>query len=106
MSVLWGMAIDLGNLEGQFSETSLIYLPRDLAYERLKEHTGQDFGWDASLWRAWLLAHGEIPPSPTANLAPETLKAMARFTRVTNNNNYPGVQVVAGRYESLWQAYG
>jgi hypothetical protein len=29
--------------------------------ERLRESTGQDFGYDASQWRAWLTNDGRIP---------------------------------------------
>jgi hypothetical protein len=32
------------------------YLPKDVAYERLKKMTGQDFGSDIERWEAWVEA--------------------------------------------------
>jgi hypothetical protein len=31
-------------------------LPRDRAYELLKEWTGQDFGYNVATWEAWIIA--------------------------------------------------
>jgi hypothetical protein len=30
------------------------YLPRDIAYEKLKAMTGQDFGFDTEVWETWV----------------------------------------------------
>ena len=36
------------------------YMPRELAHERLKQLTGQDFGFNVDEWRTWLAAQGLI----------------------------------------------
>jgi hypothetical protein len=30
-----------------------LYLPRETAFNRLKQLTGQDFGYDAEAWKKW-----------------------------------------------------
>jgi hypothetical protein len=33
---------------------SHLHCPREIVYEELKRHTGQDFGYDIKAWRQWL----------------------------------------------------
>lgn len=48
------------NVEGKVPEEALHYVNRDYARRRLIEITGQDFVYDAELWRQWLKDHPEI----------------------------------------------
>ncbi len=46
--------ICLDNLEGKIPETDpMFYASKEVAYEALKDWTGQDFGYDADAWRQW-----------------------------------------------------
>lgn len=45
------------NLEGKV-RGGRAYLPKQEAYRKLKQLTGQDFGDDAPAWRRWLIAQG------------------------------------------------
>ena len=48
----------LVNLAEQMpSRFTLGYMTKEDAYERLKEMTGQDFGYDLDAWKAWLRKH-------------------------------------------------
>jgi hypothetical protein len=44
----------LMNLEESISSSRREYLPKHVAYEQLKQRTGQDFGYDVHAWRIWL----------------------------------------------------
>jgi hypothetical protein len=46
--------LELGSLDGTMSPHNLGYVPKDRAYELLRQETGQDFGYDVKLWREWL----------------------------------------------------
>jgi hypothetical protein len=49
------------NLEQIFAKEQLReYLTREEAYKLLKEHTGQNFGYDAEAWREWLQSQGKL----------------------------------------------
>jgi hypothetical protein len=49
------MAGLLKNLKGEIpSYMRREFIPKEAAYERLKEITGKDFGMDAQLWEAWI----------------------------------------------------
>ena len=37
---------------------------REMAVKRLREWTGQDFGFDAKKWREWLEHNGSVPSRP------------------------------------------
>lgn len=52
----------LANLGGLLPPTALYYLPKEEAYRRLKELSGQDFGHDYKLWEKWGLEHDEFLP--------------------------------------------
>lgn len=41
------------NLEGTFPHDLPYYSSKKEAYERLKEITGEDFGYDGKAWRDW-----------------------------------------------------
>jgi hypothetical protein len=45
------------NLAGEIAQGRREYLPRERAYELLREWTGQDFGYDIAQWRAWIRSH-------------------------------------------------
>jgi len=45
------------NLEGKIEPGSPAYLPKEDAYGRLKQWTGQDFHYDVQAWRTWLKEH-------------------------------------------------
>jgi hypothetical protein len=42
------------NLEGKIKEGRREFLPRQEAYEKLKQLTGQDFGYEVLRWRDWI----------------------------------------------------
>lgn len=44
----------LKNMSGTMDRDRLDYLPKDEAYQHLKEDTGQDFGYDLERWMEWL----------------------------------------------------
>ncbi len=46
------------NLEEKIGKGRREYLNRDAAYEKLKDLTGEDFGYDAEKWRMWIKEHG------------------------------------------------
>ncbi len=46
------------NLQQKIEKGRREYLPRDAAYEKLKDLTGEDFGYDAEEWRTWIKKHG------------------------------------------------
>ena len=49
----------LSNLEQKFPEHfGRLYMPKEKAYERLKQETGQDFGYDVEAWRKWFRENG------------------------------------------------
>jgi hypothetical protein len=48
------------NLGGRVPEGALHFVNREYARQRLREITGQDFGYDQELWRKWLDNHPEI----------------------------------------------
>lgn len=56
MTRLRPFQILLMNLDEKISSSNIkIFLPKEKAYEILKEKTGQDFGYDVSEWRLWLI---------------------------------------------------
>lgn len=44
----------IANLEGRLREGMWGYMSKEHAYARLKELTGQDYGYDGKGWRAWI----------------------------------------------------
>ena len=45
----------LWNLRGDFEEgDGMAYIPKEKAYEELKQKTGHDFGYDSEAWENWL----------------------------------------------------
>jgi hypothetical protein len=50
----------LSNLKGELPETSLHYLPREDAYDKLKRFARQDFGYDHKLWEQWGRENGHL----------------------------------------------
>jgi hypothetical protein len=54
--------IALLNLCNAISVKSANYMPRDVAYDWLKNHTKEDFGYDANAWEQWGKAHDEFYP--------------------------------------------
>jgi hypothetical protein len=49
------------NLKQEIPRGRREYLPKELALERLKKWTGQDFGHDVAAWERWLAEHGDAP---------------------------------------------
>jgi len=47
----------LKNLRQEIRPGRREYLTKEQAYEQLKYHTGQDFGYDIEGWRQWILDH-------------------------------------------------
>lgn len=45
------------NLKGEIKPRRREYLPKKVAYEQLKLHTGQDFGEDMDAWQKWIQDH-------------------------------------------------
>jgi len=39
---------------------ALLHIDKDIALERLKTLSGQDFGYDGQRWRQWLTENGYI----------------------------------------------
>src|SRR5262249_12121164 len=50
----------LSNLRRESAEGSLYYVPKEEAYQKLKEFSGQDFGYDDRLWEQWGRERGHI----------------------------------------------
>ena len=45
----------LKNLKGEIpAHMRREFLPKDVAYEKLKSMTGQDFGYDSIAWQKWI----------------------------------------------------
>ena len=59
MSRLYPLEGLLLNLKEEIQPGRREYLPRDRAYELLKERTGQDFGYNVGAWEAWIDAKEE-----------------------------------------------
>jgi len=59
MSLRGPFSTFLGNLSGEINPKSIAYMPKESAYEILKQRTGQDFGYDADKWKEWIKAHKE-----------------------------------------------
>ena len=47
----------LKNLKQEIEPGRREYLSREQAYQQLKYHTGEDFGYDAERWKAWIDEH-------------------------------------------------
>jgi hypothetical protein len=63
MSLIHPVELFLINLEEKVSyQYPFIYMDMTLALSELKKLTGQDFGYDAKLWRKWLLENGFLNP--------------------------------------------
>lgn len=43
-----------------YGPVRLGFLEKDVAYDRLKRITGQDFGYDIAKWKAWGQVHPEV----------------------------------------------
>jgi hypothetical protein len=43
----------LANLRGLFWEGAMYYMPPDVALQKLKDLTKQDFGYDDKKWEEW-----------------------------------------------------
>lgn len=43
----------ISNLAGHWDEDHFMYRDKEYAYNRLKEISGQDFGYDADKWKEW-----------------------------------------------------
>lgn len=54
MSLLEGLLL---NLRGHIQYGRREHLTNDQAYEQLKLHTGQDFGFDFEQWESWITHH-------------------------------------------------
>jgi hypothetical protein len=67
MSILTPCEIYFANLAGTMHPSRLEYMSKELAYERLKQMTGQDFGFDVDRWKAWLVNEGLIHLSPSSH---------------------------------------
>ncbi|MBW3599161.1 MAG: hypothetical protein KY475_18060 [Planctomycetes bacterium] len=50
----------LWNLNGEMPQSLPEFLPKDVAYQRLKKMTGEDFGYDANAWREWGRANAKF----------------------------------------------
>jgi hypothetical protein len=49
------------NIKGDIPQRHVrLYLPKDRAYQLLKELTGQDFGEDINAWKNWIIAHPNV----------------------------------------------
>jgi hypothetical protein len=49
------------NMTGEISENNMrVYMPKEKAYELLKEWTDQDFGQDIEAWKDWVKKHPNI----------------------------------------------
>jgi hypothetical protein len=48
------------NFRHLLPEDSLYYVPKNEAYEKLKQFSGQDFGDDEKLWEQWGRLHGHL----------------------------------------------
>jgi hypothetical protein len=49
------------NMAGEISKNNMrVYMPKEKAYELLKEWTGQDFGQDIEAWKNWVEKHPDI----------------------------------------------
>jgi hypothetical protein len=67
MSILTPCEIYFANLAGAMNPNRLQYMSKELAYKRLKQMTGQDFGLDMNRWKAWLVREGMIRLSPSSH---------------------------------------
>jgi hypothetical protein len=48
-------------MTGEISENNMrVYMPKEKAYELLKEWTDQDFGQDIEAWKDWVKKHPNI----------------------------------------------
>lgn len=50
------------NLRQELPHTSMYYMSQDEAYSKLKELSGQDFGYDDAQWELWGVANGQFLP--------------------------------------------
>lgn len=49
------------NIRGEITQKhGRLYLPKDRAYQLLKDWTGQDFGEDIDAWENWVRKHPNI----------------------------------------------
>lgn len=44
-------------------------LEKEVAYERLKKLTSEDFGYDVEKWKTWGIEHPEISEGPFSHIA-------------------------------------
>jgi hypothetical protein len=47
----------IANLGDELPRLTRGYIPKERAYEILKESTGQDFGYDVKAWKKWITLH-------------------------------------------------
>lgn len=60
MGILGGHEVYYLCLAEQLDPRRDDYVPKEVAYERLKSMTGQDFGFDIESWKTWLWKQGLI----------------------------------------------
>ncbi len=63
MTRLTPIQLLLCNLDPRTAPKGRAYMPPDVAHQRLKDLTGQDFGNDAQAWRRWLREHKDSLPA-------------------------------------------
>ncbi len=59
------------NLRQELPPTSLYYLPKEEAHQRLVERTGQDFGYDDKRWERWGVDNHQFLPGYEPKLDPD-----------------------------------
>jgi hypothetical protein len=61
---MWGAPFEIAllNLCQMIPASSVYYITREEAYERLKHVSGEDFGFDPLKWEAWGREHGQFLP--------------------------------------------
>ena len=52
----------LANLGGSLRKDMMGYMEQQVAYERLKGYSGQDFGYDVDSWSKWIKENEEPFP--------------------------------------------
>ena len=87
MSLLLPAERYLINLESEISpEYVFIFVPKNLALAGLRLLTGQDFGYDARKWRAWLEANDRIPIAAEPLCGPVGINADNAIGRVLSDD--------------------
>lgn len=71
----------LMNLNREIEEGRREYLSLEQAYEKLKELTGQDFGYDVEKWRKWLKRNPNLAAHREKKRQTEFLHQQSRGVR-------------------------